>query len=1317
MRCNRFQTILVIILLLISELYAQSDFYFKQISLKDGLSQPTVTDILYDIKGDVWIGTRSGLNRFDKHEIKNYFHDPNLSGSLPDNQIIILFEDSLYNLWIGTNGGLTRYNRATDDFETVCYNGKPIYVSAAMSIGGGVVFGGYNLYKYDYSTRQIVEITYERKLKDFITFLHPWNGGYWLLGTRWDGLWVCDPKTGAVCRTFVDEKNISAYYVDSGGNLWLSPYGKGLMCYSADGKLLEEYRSADSQLTNDIVLDIIEKDDEMWFATDGGGICILDRQTGQINTIQHVSGDATSIPANSINRLYLDRENNPWAGTVREGLLYIRDVYMKTYCGVTHDSPYGLSESAVICLYEDPDQTLWIGTDGGGLNAKKFQSKRFEHYQFPMAGKITSITRFSEHELLLSTFGEGIYIFDTRSHILTPFLLINKEIHDRTYRTGLNIYLHTVKNKIYFFADSIYTYNTSSRKFSRIHYNIPQDKMATTSSLTRFYSDDEKTWLFSIHNIFELDHAEDKLTPIYYAERSTDINSVCRDSLGRFWLGTNKGLVCYTPANGESLVITTSLFHEISALVLDSRNRLWIGAQGMLFTYVISENKFIVWGESDGAVPNEYFSEAVLETRSGDIYMGGASGLLYIDRNIRFENDLQPTFEIADIQLDGSPVPNVENSIPAKLSIPWNHTSLAIKIQVGENDIFRKKVFRYHISGSENSYDIETYDYTLTVHTLATGKYTITVCCNLQNGNWSEPVKLIDLEVTPPWWENKWFIYSLLFVFFVSIFAISVYAIRRKENKLKWQMKEHEEEVNQEKIRFLINISHELRTPLTLVYAPLKRLLQNKTFEDDTYKQLTGIYKQTKRMRNIINMVLDARKMEVGKDKLYLQRHAFNEWIQDIAEDFRNEFGDKGVEIRYDLDEQIKDVVFDANKCEIVLSNLLMNALKFSDENTVVTIQAIINEGFVRVLIKDQGIGLDDIAQSQLFNRFSQGSHHLQGSGIGLSYAKTLIEMHHGHIGAYNNPDKGATFYFELPLSTVEQVINCQEKNYLNELIYTPKESLPVEESPAVSLSNYILLVVEDEKDLRHFLTESLSPHFAKVYSASNGVEAFSIIRACPPDMIVSDVMMPQMDGFTLCKIVKSDFHFSHIPVILLTARVDSESTGLGYKLGADAYLAKPFDVEMLLSLIGNQLRVREQIRKRYKEHVGVLLPEETTFSNVDEDFLLRLNKHIKENLPDNPDVKFLVDKMNVSRSALYNKVKQLTGMGVNDYINKFKIETAIHLLEHSDMSILEISEQTGFTNQSYFSIAFKQATGLSPSKYKEQSRKPKSEDGSNIAG
>ena len=428
--------------------------------------------------------------------------------------------------------------------------------------------------------------------------------------------------------------------------------------------------------------------------------------------------------------------------------------------------------------------------------------------------------------------------------------------------------------------------------------------------------------------------------------------------------------------------------------------------------------------------------------------------------------------------------------------------------------------------------------------------------------------------------------------------------------------------------------------------------------------------------------------------------------MKSVTDDFQNEFESKNIKLIYDLDESITEISFDENKCEIVLSNLLMNAFKFSEDDTTIIVSTqITDENMVRISIKDQGIGLAGVDTSKLFTRFYQGNHDRKGSGIGLSYAKTLIEMHKGKIGAINNSDKGATFFYELPLNTTIEKIACEEKPYLNELLYSPIETFP--EVIDISTQNYSLLITEDEPELRNFLKETLAEHFKTIYTAENGIEALSIIKQYIPDIVVSDIMMPQMDGFELCKRVKEDINISQIPIILLTARNDAESQSLGYKLGADAYLSKPFEVEFLQTLITNLLKNREFIKSRYKNSTLLISPEEATFSNADEKFLLKLNNLIHENLSNTEmDVKFITENMGMSRASLYNKLKQLTDMGVNDYINKFRIEKAIQLLTQTDLTIMEISDMTGFSNQRYFSTVFKQATGNSPSKFKEEHKK-----------
>lgn len=582
--------------------------------------------------------------------------------------------------------------------------------------------------------------------------------------------------------------------------------------------------------------------------------------------------------------------------------------------------------------------------------------------------------------------------------------------------------------------------------------------------------------------------------------------------------------------------------------------------------------------------------------------------------------------------------------------------------------------------------------------------------CTAKDGSWIPNQEVLELTILPPWYRTWWFILSC------AIFAAAVIietfrrTLKRKEEKLKWAMKEHEQQVYEEKVRFLINISHELRTPLTLIHAPLNRILKSLSSDDNHYLPLKAIYRQSQRMKNLINMVLDVRKMEVGESKMQIQPHPLNQWIEHVSQDFINEGEAKNVRIRYTLDPRIETVSFDKDKCETILSNLLINALKHSPENTEITItsELLPKAGRVRISIIDQGNGLQQVDIRKLFTRFYQGTGEQSGTGIGLSYSKILVELHGGSIGARNNQETGATFFFELPLKQGIEEIICQPKAYLNELISDDKnEHIPNESN--FDTTPYTILVVDDNPDLTDFLKKSLGEYFKRIVIASDGVEALQLIKNHAPDIIVSDVMMPRMNGYELCKNMKEDITISHIPIILLTARDDRQSQLSGYKNGADGYLTKPFEIEMLMEIIRNRLKNRESTKKRYLNAGLIPAAEESTFSQADETFLLKLNQIIQENLDSSSlDVTFICKEIGMSRASLYNKLKALTDMGANDYINKFRMEKAITLITGTEMSFTEIAEKVGFTTSRYFSTAFKQYTGETPTQYKEKRKQEK---------
>lgn len=1286
---------------------AKSSYYFKQISVEQGLSQSLVRCVLEDCKGFVWIGTRYGLNRFDHYDLKSYFNRRNDNNSLPGNQIFFIAEDVNLNLWISTNEGLALYNREQDNFTPILFNNKPFITHAFLNTKDGILFGGAGeIFSYNSHNHELekLQISFPDNQFSRINQMVYLNDATILCSSRWNGIWLYDVNHKMMKRTtFCSEKNIMSVTVDALKRIWVSPYGKGLFCYSPQGKLLHHFSTSNSDLNNDVILDIKCWGKFVWLATDGGGINILNTADLSFSHITHTQGDIYSLPVNSIYCLYRDSEENIWAGSIRGGLIAIREVYIRTYRDVPLNNPFGLSDKTVISLFQDEDETIWIGTDGGGVNSFNPKTNNFRHYLPTYGEKVVSITRYSKTELLVSLFSKGVFVFNKQSGTFRPLSKVNEAINKNVSGSGLSVNLaRGGRNRIYLLARNVFSYDLTSQEIKMVKLN----KNEETGSLQHLHSDEDATWVFSNESIYKIDNAQNRMIKVFTITKGSIINTVKRDEIGNFWIGTNEGLSYYSISGKKLTDIRTNLFREVSAIVYDKKGHVWFSSQGMLFAYNIKERKFILFGESDGAYPNEYLSKPTLLSNSGNVFIGGVTGLLRVDKDIPFQKTGQPKIELADLMFNGATAYDKINFEKGEISIPWNHNSLVVNCIVREKDVFRKKMFRYKIEGLDNQF-IETYDHTLTLRALPAGKYKIMVSCNTRDGSWSEQTRLLTLIVTPPWWKSTWFTIIVIILLFIGVRGTIQLLIRRRENLLLKQMQEHEKQTQEEKIRFLINVSHELRTPLTLIHAPLKRILDRINTTDQLFGELSGIYKQTRRMKDIINMVLDIRRMEVGYDKVSMKNYPLNEWLQSVATDFTSEFRAAGIDLEFDFCQEIGVVAFDESKCRIVISNLLMNAMKYSETNTSVTLSTSLvrddEQSFVRVTVKDQGIGLRGVDVDKLFTRFYKGEHGCEGSGIGLSYSKILIEVQGGKLGVTaNEGNGGSSFYFDLPLLTKAEEKVSPVKPYLNELIQSSEELMA--ESQSFSTSSYSLLIVEDENELRSFLKESLKGYFNKIYTASDGINAMDIISQMHPDIVVSDVMMPRMDGFELCKKIKENIEFSHIPVILLTARDDGESVLKGYKNGADVYLPKPFEIDFLRTVIGSTMQNREAVRSLYRKNTIVTLPEKTTFSNTDEKFLLKMNEVISDNLAEvELDVTLLTEKLNISRASLYTKVKALTGMAVGNYINKFRIEKAVILLTRTDLSVTEISEQTGFSSQRYFSTAFKQAMGCTPSQYKAE--------------
>lgn len=1292
--------------LLLSWNVKAEEFLFRQLSISEGFP-PSIQYIYAEDNGYVWIAGKQGLGRFNGYELKTYFHEEGNPYSLPGNQVYAIEEDSLHNLWILTDSGVVNYQRHTDRFIPVLdENGDVFKATSVCNLPGRLLLAGYGkAYQYHYKERKIRTL-HEMKIPAsfFIRKMLLWDEHTLLCMSLWKGVLCVDLRNGERKPSpLPDGNDLTHVLIDDKGCIWTTAYNKGITCYNRNGKVRAVYTTENSALSHNVILCLNERNGKIWAGTDGGGINIIDPQTGKITVLKHLSGDNHSLPINSIQCLFQrNGKKDVWAGSIKGGLINIQPSIVSSYADVPLGFRTGLSEKAVLSFYQEPDsEEIWIGTDGGGVNRFNPVTKEFVHYPTTYGEKVVSLCRYSQDELLISLFSKGVFFFNKHTGKIRP-INENGEIINRIAlygRKGVNLYQDDIKS-ILILSSDIHRYYWNDGRVQQLN----DSGVHIEGQVMPLGYDSLKTYLYDLKHIYALDHRNNKIEIIYTSSRKCDIECVAKDAHGIFWIGFSNQIFRYDVNLQQETLLETHPLRNITALVCDNQQRLWIGTNEELFVWLDKEKKLISLDKSDGAENNEFLKKAVWVSRQGDIYMGGINGMLYVDgQKTDIEIPNPPVIELADvISNNKSCLSEIEEGV---LNLNFENKSLAIKVMAHESNVFRKRVYRWHIYGHEDFY-IDTTSPEIIMRSLTPGTYHVSVACTTKDGVWSKSYPVLSFRIHAVWYKTWWFT-LLWIVLLAGLLIIGIlYLLNRKEERLREDLQAHKQKIYEEKVRFLININHELRTPLTLIYTPLCQLMKNMSKDNPAYPTLRSIFKQSKRMKELLNMVLNLRKMEVEQSKLNLKSYLLNDWIKEIASDFKYEEEEKHVTFVYELSSDVEYVPFDAEKHMIVLTNLIVNALKHSPLNSKIILRTELtdNRSAVRVSVIDQGRGLQGVDTQKLFTRFYQGEHEKEGSGIGLSYSKILVEMHKGHIGVYNNEEGGACFYYELPLHAEASVI-CSPQEYLNAPALTGEDKLiPVANS--IDTRNYSCLFVDDNEGIRQMMLDALKDEFRNLYIASDGREALDIALKEIPDVVVSDIMMPGMNGYELCRNIKENVNINHIQVILLTARTDEQSHVDSYRTGADAYMEKPFEISSLLESIRNRLFLREQMKERYALN-SVTVEGNQPVSSADDAFLFKLNKLIMENMDNEGlNIEFLCQNMGVSRASLYNRLKSLTSMGANEYVNKLRIEKSMELLRNTEMSITEIAEHMGFSSSRYFSTAFKKYTGITPTQFKESAGK-----------
>lgn len=785
-----YRTLIIILFLLAGVKLLSSEhcvnYSFTQLSIEQGLSQSTAQSILLDHKGTLWIGTKSGLNSYTQEGIKTYLHHSGDPHSLPSNYINHLTEDSLGNFWIATSKGLALYDDEQDQFNTVNFS----IIYSSVGVEGGMWFGSENaIHCYDYKSKELKTIHIEKEegkginpVDYRIQKMLYLEDGKILIGTRKKGIYLYDCRIRQFTLLIPSSQNLlTSLYVTADHHIYTAFYGDGFYCYDRTGKMLKHYTKENSGLKNNYVLDMAEYNGNIWLATDGSGIHLFTPRTFQFSQLQHIVGDYSSLPVNSITLLYKDMKDNLWAGSVRGGIFSIKETYIKTYKEAILNNTNGLSEQSVISLYEEKDGKVWIGTDGGGINLYDPSTDKFIHFPSTYGDKVVSIAEVSETELMVSLYTKGIFLFNKKTHKYRPFTIVDEETNKKECFYGyLPLANQVADGKIYIISCGTYVYHTHDHTFSRMQTDRDYD--FSNDALCLSYSNDRFSLLKCAHQAFWVDQKSDSIRLLFELEKDELITSMSYDNNRMIWTSTNKGLGFFDLESQKYHRIRTRLFNGISYLIADGKGRLWICAQNHLYSYIIKENRFILWNSSDGFPPNEILFAYQKQSNRDYIYLGGSEGLVKINTDIPYTETQIPEIYLSEILFNGSP--SLKKVKENTIKIPWNYNSLSVHFRIKNRDVFQKYLLQYTIEG-RGKQSIESYDPVLNLSSLSAGNYSIWVSCNTKNGNRTPSKQLIHIIVTPPWYKTVWFIGVAAVLFIIMTASIGYIHYRRKERNMK----------------------------------------------------------------------------------------------------------------------------------------------------------------------------------------------------------------------------------------------------------------------------------------------------------------------------------------------------------------------------------------------------------------------------------------------------------------------------------------------------------------------------------------------------
>jgi len=1319
---------------------------FDIFTQEDGLPNNLVQCIYQDSKGWIWIGTSQGLSRFDGYTFVNFLPDPEDSTSLEGNLVRVIKEDKKGNLLVGTEtGGLNIFDRNKACFfhpfkEDIQFRYKEVSVNDLVYDREGRLWIGtdYTIFTLD-TTGTLIPLdpvmkdsgavfngNYVRNLQ-FDT-----NGTLWI-GTN-DGVYTYDPFRNEMDRVQLgfganQNKEIWEIYLDDEGLIWIGTYSAGVFLADPEERAIEQIKLTPEVARSETVRSISRGAlGEFWIGT-RGGLYVYSKFSGVTGFFKHDEREPRSLSNNSVLSILHDRRGETWIGT-RGGLnLLAKSKQVFHNFGALPDDNRFLNSSIIYAFWIDPKGKIWIGTEDGGINIYDPETGT---YTYLMADHekdnslsqncIKAFLDDREGNLWVGTFLGGIDVINLNTgriihHRHDPAIknsLADNRVWDLMLDKQGDIWVATSRG-----ADK---YDRQTNSF--IHYN----HLSGNDQISWIEKDDKgNLWMGSPDEVIIYNPEENTLKRFFEHTRS-----MYQDSKNRNWIATSdKGIAIYSPASGPIKYYNENdglANNQALCILEDDKNHLWISTSNGLSRFDPETGFFQNFTSKDGLNNNQFCYGAACKTSSGELLFGSISGFNMFDPREVVSEEAPAPLVLTDLKIFNKSVPigNGKNVVLKKSISETDHLELNYSQNVFTLEFAalnyvnsESNLYSYMLEGFDRDWNEPGTSHTATYTNLNPGDYVLRIK-RIIPGNSAVGNELqLKIEVKPPFRKTTCFLVLIFAVILLLIYTIIHFFINRE--KIKNQLvlervnarKLHE--LDMLKLRFFTNVSHDIRTPLTLILGPLEKMLNKKLPEDEIRENLTLMHRNAKNLINLIDQLLDFRKLQAGNLQLNLTKADMVHFIRNIVNSYTDYAVEKQIKLRFNTLKKRLFVSFDPDKMEKILNNLISNAFKFTDPGGSITINLTLvfdsddedfsdgdtEKQFIEITVKDTGKGIPAKNLNRIFMRFFQVDNQQKGSGagIGLALVKELVQIHKGTIFVTSKPGKGTKFTIRIPYHSAAE----EEKQDST----GPQEQEKTGTQPEIKdwddqtgpLHSKIMLVVEDNQDVRQFIRNHFRPVY-KIYEARDGDEGWEMALKTVPDVIISDIIMPKSDGYDLCRKIKNDERTSHIPVLLLTAMHSREHEIRGLTTGADDYITKPFDLSVLQVKVENVLSIRESLKEKYTGTI-ILEPRNIEITSPDERFLQKAIQVVEKNIADSElDIESFAQKVGVSRMQLYRKLHALTDMTVKEFIRHIRLKRATQLLVQGKMNISEVAYAVGFKDLSHFRKCFKREYGLSATEY-----------------